>query len=138
MTARDRELGMSERELDDAIYALAAGIDKTPRAVLLAYHTRDSRRSLPGFPDWCFAGARGIMFRECKTQRGHLRLEQSRWLQVLRQAGADADVWRPADLLDGRIANELLHLSGLRPVVDLTGKLSPAAERLIDRIMEDE
>lgn len=118
MSARARELAMSERELDDAIYSLAAGIDKTPRAVLLAYHTRDSRRSLPGFPDWCFAGARGVMFRECKAQRGHLRLEQSRWLETLRAAGADAGVWRPADLLSGRITRELLHLSGLRPADD--------------------
>lgn len=124
MTARDRELLMTERELDDAIYSLAASIDKTPRAVLLAYHTRDSRRSIPGFPDWCFAGARGVMFRECKQQRGHLRLEQSRWLQVLRQAGADADVWRPADLLSGRITRELIHLSGLRPIVDEHGRLN--------------
>lgn len=124
MNARQRELLMTERELDDAIYSLAAGIDKTPRALLLAYHTRDSRRSIPGFPDWCFAGHRGVMFRECKTQRGHLRLEQSRWLETLRVGGADAAVWRPADLLDGRIARELMHLAGLRPVVDTEGRLN--------------
>ena len=53
-------------------------------------------------------------FRELKTQRGKVTPEQRAWLDVLTLAEQNADVWRPADLLSGRIARELAALAGLR------------------------
>lgn len=80
---------------------------------LAAYHTRDSRGSARGYPDWTITGSR-VLFRELKTQRGKVTAEQQQWLDALTAAGADAGVWRPADLLDGTIAAELAAISRLK------------------------
>ena len=74
------------------------------------YHTHDSRRSEPGFPDVVLVGA-GVLFRELKTRNGKLSLEQRQWLRALQAAGQDAEVWRPGDWPDG-ICGEL---RGIRP-----------------------
>lgn len=73
------------------------------------YHTHDSRRSDAGFPDLVLvhAGQRRIMYRELKSARGRVRPEQREWLELLTAAGADAGIWRPADLLEERIVVEL-------------------------------
>ena len=79
----------------------------------LAYHTKDSRRSPSGFPDWTITGTRTI-FRELKREGKNPTPAQQAWLDGLTAAGDDADVWRPSDLLSGRIASELVAISGLR------------------------
>jgi len=76
---------------------------------LLCYHTYNSRRSEPGFPDLVIVGSRMII-RELKTERGRVRPEQRVWLDALVRAGQDADVWRPDDLYSGRIIRELVGL----------------------------
>jgi len=76
---------------------------------LLCYHTYDSRRSEPGFPDLVIVGSRMII-RELKTERGRLSAEQRAWLDALSRAGQDADVWRPGDLYSERITRELKSL----------------------------
>ena len=63
----------------------------------IVYHTHDSRRSEPGFPDLVIVGRSGFIFRELKTQKGYLSEAQVLWLDKLTAAGADADVWRPSD-----------------------------------------
>lgn len=51
-----------------------------------------------GFPDLVLAHPkRGVLFRELKTDDGRLSKWQRQWLYDLRQAGADAAVWRPCD-----------------------------------------
>lgn len=92
---------MTERELSEDVRTLADTLG------LLAYHTYDSRRSEPGFPDWVIAGPRRVLFRELKTEAGRLTLSQVRWGEVLRSAGADYDVWRPSDWMSGRITREM-------------------------------
>jgi hypothetical protein len=77
---------------------------------LRGYHTHDSRRSHSGYPDWTITGSRTI-FRELKTQRGKVSAAQQEWIDALTAAGDDAAVWRPMDLLVGRIANELAAIS---------------------------
>lgn len=72
------------------------------------YHTHDSRRSEPGFPDLVLVGTR-VMFRELKTRNGKLTLEQRAWIRALQAAAQDAGVWRPQDWPDG-ICNELLDI----------------------------
>ena len=65
----------------------------------LCYHTYDSRRSAPGFPDLGFCHvARGEFFlAELKTQRGRLSRVQATWIAALRAASVECYVWRPSD-----------------------------------------
>ena len=92
---------MTEAALQDAVASLVRWLG------LLAYHTYDSRRSGPGFPDLVITGEHGHMFRELKTRTGKLSPAQETWLGLLTRAGADAGVWRPEDLHSGRIKAEL-------------------------------
>ena len=63
----------------------------------LCYHTYDSRRSEPGFPDLVLLKGRWIIFPELKTEKGRLRPEQRTWLDALREVGIPAPIWRPSD-----------------------------------------
>lgn len=63
----------------------------------LCYHTYDSRRSEPGFPDLVLLKGRWIITPELKTEKGRLRPEQRTWLDALRKVGISAPVWRPSD-----------------------------------------
>ncbi len=96
---------MTERELLDAVR------DACRWSALLCYHTFDSRRSERGFPDLVVVGPHGVIFRELKADRGRLTPEQVRWLDMLTEAGADADVWRP-DLWPDRVLTELAGIGG--------------------------
>ncbi len=96
---------MTERQLLDAVR------DACRWSGLLVYHTADSRRSEPGFPDVVVVGPHGVIFRELKADRGRLTSEQVRWLDRLSQAGADASVWRP-DAWPDQVQAELAGLGG--------------------------
>ena len=63
----------------------------------LCYHTHDSRRSEPGFPDLCLVREK-VLFREIKTDKGKLSPHQKLWGERLTDAGADWAIWRPAQL----------------------------------------
>lgn len=99
---------MTERNLQSAVLKLAGFHGYEVR-----YHTKDSRGSQAGFPDLVLASAkRGrLMFRELKTDAGRMRPEQKVVLEVLGSCGQDVGVWRPADLLSGRIVAELRGVS---------------------------
>ena len=72
------------------------------------YHTYDSRRSAAGFPDLVLVHPkRGLLFRELKTAKGRVSKAQDEWILDLATAGADVDVWRPADLFNGVIVDSL-------------------------------
>jgi hypothetical protein len=75
----------------------------------IAYHTHDSRRSQPGYPDLHLVSLRRgrSLMRELKTTRGRVSPDQQTWLVALRAAGVDAAVWRPMDLLDGTVLETL-------------------------------
>ena len=96
---------MSEEELMTRVKRLCQDLK------LLAYHTHDSRKSPPGYPDWHIVGRGKSIFRECKTEMGRTAKEQDEWMSRLRQAGHDVDVWRPRDWFDGRIQRELVAIS---------------------------
>ena len=81
---------------------------------LMRYHTLRSIGSESGYPDWTIAGPGGVLFRELKRQGKDPAAAQQAWFDVLSAAGQDADVWRPEDLLSGRIARELAAIAGLR------------------------
>lgn len=61
------------------------------------YHTHDSRRSAPGWPDLALVRDRLVMA-ELKTQTGRVSPEQQQWLALLDAAGVETHLWRPSDL----------------------------------------
>jgi VRR-NUC domain len=100
---------MPERVLESAIRNICRDV-----GLVYIYHTFDSRRSQPGFPDLVIAGKNGLIMRELKTEKGVLSAAQKRWGEALTLAGVNYAVWRPRDLLSGHIANELAVIAGWR------------------------
>jgi hypothetical protein len=80
---------------------------------LWGFHPFDSRRSKEGWPDWAIVGSR-IIYRELKAERGRVSPAQRTVGELLTGAGGDWAVWRPSDLISGRIARELTAISALR------------------------
>lgn len=106
---------MTERQLLD-------GILDTPRNPGLAlalgwrgYHTHRSQHSPAGFPDLTLVRGGRLIFAELKTERGKTTDEQDAWLEDLGaveletydtdplEAAVRVFLWRPSDLLEGRI-----------------------------------
>lgn len=82
----------------------------------LPYHTHDSRRSNPGFPDLVLVRAPELIFAELKTEKGRVRPDQQAWLAQLGLVAAAAvgivevHLWRPSDWahIQGRLARSPL------------------------------
>lgn len=96
---------MTEEEL---LQSVLDYVQRIPR--LLAYHARPARvgkggrerwvtamSGNKGFPDLVITGPNGVLYRELKTMKGRVSVEQHEWLNTLTEAGADAKVWRPDD-----------------------------------------
>ena len=82
---------MSEKEFQAQVVKLARTCG------FLVYHTYDSGRSEPGWPDLVLVGRGRVLYRELKTEKGKASAAQVGWLRALRANGADAKVWRPSD-----------------------------------------
>ena len=82
---------MSERQFQNVVVRLARA------AGWKVYHTHDSRRSAPGFPDLCMVRER-VVFAELKTNTGRVSAAQRDWEKALRDAGAEVWIWRPDDM----------------------------------------
>ena len=95
--------GMREKDLQQAVVGLAR------RAGWLVYHTYDSRRSDPGWPDLVLVHPvrRRLLIRELKTMKGRVSPAQKTWLAALAAVGLDAAVWRPDQWHDRTIEKEL-------------------------------
>ena len=65
----------------------------------LVYHTHNSQKSAPGWPDVAFAKAASPLYLvELKTTHGQLSGHQRLWIDTLRQTtGLVVEVWRPDD-----------------------------------------
>lgn len=50
-----------------------------------------------GFPDLVLVRGHKLLFRELKTVKGRLTIEQLAWGEALKAAGANWGVWRPSD-----------------------------------------
>jgi hypothetical protein len=88
----------------------------TARGAVITHYRGDGA----GWPDLHLTGIGGVLYRELKAEDGRLTAEQQRYLDALRVAGCDADVWRPADLRSGRIAREIAAIA--RPDTTTTRK----------------
>lgn len=99
MTAPEWQLLATERQLQDTLWACAK------RCGWEAYHTHDSRRSEPGFPDLVCVKAGRILFFEIKKQGGGVRPEQRRWIAALADVPMVlAAVVRPIPKADGELS----------------------------------
>src|SRR5438105_1266822 len=61
----------------------------------MVYHTHDSRRSEPGFPDLVLVRGHRLLFIELKVGMNRLTVAQTNWLDALREAGANVCIARP-------------------------------------------
>ena len=104
VTTSTAAAAMTEADLERAVRRLLDGLG------LFGFHPYDSRRSQPGWPDWAIIG-RKVLYRELKSEHGRLTSEQRTVGYLLTAAGQDWAVWRPSDLLAGRVAEELAALS---------------------------
>lgn len=79
----------------------------------LCYHTHDSRRSEPGFPDLVLVRRGRLIFAELKREEGRTSPEQKAWLEKLAdverysQGNVRVYTWRPSDWLGGEIERVL-------------------------------
>ena len=78
----------TERELQRLV------VDAAKAGGWLWYHTPDSRRCEPGFPDLVLARGGQLMFVEMKAQGGRLTPEQRKWGRELAAAGVTWEVVR--------------------------------------------
>lgn len=97
MTALDWTPGPMQLRLSEAAWQRQV-IDLARLHRWEVHHSADSRRAHAGWPDLVLAGHRRVLFAELKTERGRLRPEQTRWLELLAAAGLEVALWRPRDL----------------------------------------
>jgi hypothetical protein len=89
---------MTEKQLQDTVERIAHW------RRWLTYHTHDSRRSAPGFPDLTLVRPPRLLFVELKSEHGHLSREQVKWLAALEGVpGVEVHTWKPEDLQSGRV-----------------------------------
>lgn len=77
-----------------------------------AYHTYNSKRSKPGFPDLLLIRPPELVIAEIKTDRGKTSPEQDVWLAALAACGLEVYVWRPRDI--EQVSQRLLRLRPMR------------------------
>lgn len=74
----------------------------------LVYHTHDSRRSEPGFPDLIMIRNGQLVVAELKSAKGKLTHEQKAWLMEYEQVkDCQTFVWNPDSWHNGEIEEVL-------------------------------
>ena len=92
---------MTEQQVQEQVIALLVEAGASPPP----YHTHDSRRSEPGFPDVVAVVGRVVWAVECKTSTGKLSGPQTRWLNALAAChGVRVFLATPETLDDLRVA----------------------------------
>ena len=95
MTVDGRQLldhSLSERDFQAQVVQLAK------LTGWRVYHTYDSRRSNPGFPDLVLVRAPRVILAELKRERGRVTAAQREWGETLRACpGVEYYLWRPSD-----------------------------------------
>lgn len=91
-----------EHDLQEAILHAAALLGWEP------YHTFDSRRSPPGFPDLVLVRPPRCLFAELKMPSGRLTRDQARWRLLLAACpGLEYHLWTPREWVSGHILEVL-------------------------------
>ena len=94
MTVDSRQVldtALSERDFQRQVVQLAEVMGWR------VYHTYDSRRSSPGFPDLVLVRAPRVIFVELKRQRGRVTAAQTEWADELGLCpGVEYYLWRPS------------------------------------------
>jgi hypothetical protein len=107
LTAEQRQLAAAMVEESDPD-SLEAHVKRMMHEHFLwGYHSRNSIGARRGWPDWVILGPYGALFRELKTERGKLTVDQRKVGSMLTRAGLNWGVWRPADLYNGVILRQL-------------------------------
>lgn len=88
---------MPEKELMQNVLDMARSLG------YWCYHTFDSRRSSPGFPDIIAVKGKRLLALECKRHGKDLTEAQVSWLMKLQDAGFICRTIRPDDWLDGSV-----------------------------------
>jgi hypothetical protein len=83
---------MSERDLQRYV------LDVAKARGWITYHTFDSRRSQPGFPDLILLRGERQVVAELKVGNNKPTPAQEVWLDAFHAAGAQVCVWREGDL----------------------------------------
>lgn len=86
-----RALKLTEKQFQQRIVDLCRVLG------LKCYHTYDSRKSVPGFPDLVIVGPNRLIFAELKSSTGVVSAAQQDWIDSLIAAGQDAYIWQPED-----------------------------------------
>ncbi len=96
MTARDElDAAMTEKDWQTQVVKLAKAQGWH------VYHTQDSRRSEPGFPDLVMVRGVQVIFLELKTETGKVTDAQAEWIGKLGKVKrVDAAVARPSQWPD--------------------------------------
>ena len=81
---------MSEAELQSAV------MEQMMWMGWKVYHTHDSRRSNPGYPDLTAVKGSRVMFVEFKSEKGKIRAGQIEWLDALTHAHGEVYLVRPS------------------------------------------
>jgi hypothetical protein len=68
----------------------------------LSYHTLDSRKCAPGYPDLTLVGHGRLIYAELKKEKGRLSPAQKVWLEELGKTCAEVYVWRPSQYKEVR------------------------------------
>lgn len=98
---------MSEAQLEEQVR------DACKKLGILRFHVRVSLGTTAGLPDDILIGPGGILWRELKREKGKPTPAQVKTGEALTAAGQDWALWRPSDLLSGRIALELAGIAGV-------------------------
>lgn len=97
-------------------------VRSSPTLGYLVYHTYDSRRCVPCFPDLVIVGYGHIIVLEIKTDRGRVTEAQRQWMTQLSAAGVDVRLYRTSEWKTLDLHNELVALRRLarsrQPVVE--------------------
>ena len=89
---RHSTVPMSERDFQASVLDLARW------AGWRVFHTYNSRRSEPGYPDLCMVRRDVCLMIELKTDTGRVTAAQEGWLNALDAVpGIEAAIWRPRD-----------------------------------------